>query len=139
MPKLNIVLRVLPKRKIKKLINILLGFFQSLEYKKHLLNHTLAVVQNYKSWFLNISSCSYKQEVCLLNWTFSKLFLWKKMAFFHGGSNFFTYVTRTCPHLSTYSRKLGNYNGTIIFVIDIMKKSFPPNLKFTFLPLSKPK
>ena len=28
---------------------------------------------------------------------------------------FFTYVTKTCPHLSTYSRKPWNYNGTIIF------------------------
>ena len=33
----------------------------------------------------------------------------------------FTYVTKTCAHLSTCSRKPGNYNGTIIFVIDIIK------------------
>ena len=35
----------------------------------------------------------------------------------------FTYGTKTRAHLSTYSSKLGNYNGTIIFEIDIMKKS----------------
>ena len=33
------------------------------------------------------------------------------------------YVAKTCAHLSTYSRKSGNYNDTIIFEIDIMKKS----------------
>ena len=32
-----------------------------------------------------------------------------------------------------------NYNRTIIFEIDIMKKSSPINLKSMFLPLSKPK
>jgi len=42
-------------------------------------------------------------------------------------SKFFTYVTKTYPNLPTYSRKLGNYNGTIIFDIDIMKKSSPIN------------
>ena len=52
---------------------------------------------------------------------------------------FFTYVTKTRSNLYTYSRKPGNYNDTIIFEIDIMKKSSPINLKFTFLPLSKPK
>ena len=30
------------------------------------------------------------------------------------------YVTKTCANLSTYSRKPGNYNGTIIFETDIM-------------------
>ena len=35
---------------------------------------------------------------------------------------FFTYVTKPRAHLSTYSRKLGNYNDTIIFEIDIIKK-----------------
>ena len=53
-------------------------------------------------------------------------------------SKFFTYVTKTRPNLPTYSRKLENYNGTIIFEIDIIKKSSPINSKFTFLPLSKP-
>ena len=53
---------------------------------------------------------------------------------------FFTYVTKTRANLSTHSRKPGNYNDTIIFEIDIMKKSSPINLEFTFLPkLSKPK
>ena len=56
---------------------------------------------------------------------------------------FFTYVTETQANLSTYSRKPGyhnleNYNGTIDFEIDTMKKSSPINSKFTFLPLSKP-
>ena len=41
---------------------------------------------------------------------------------------FFTYVTKTRANLTTYSRKLENYNGTIIFEIDIMKNSSPINL-----------
>ena len=45
-----------------------------------------------------------------------------------GCYTFFTQVTKTRPNLSTYSRKPGNYNGTIIFEIDIMKKSSPINL-----------
>ena len=40
----------------------------------------------------------------------------------------FTYVTKTCDNLTTYSRKPENYNGTIIFEIDIMKNSSPINL-----------
>ena len=40
---------------------------------------------------------------------------------------FVTYVTKTHPHSSTYSRKPENYNGTNIFEIDIMKKSSPIN------------
>ena len=51
---------------------------------------------------------------------------------------FFMYVTKTCLNLTKYSRKPVNYN-TIIFEINIMEKSYPINLKFTFLPLSKPK
>ena len=47
-------------------------------------------------------------------------------------SKCFTYVTKTIANLATYSRKPGNYNGTIIFEIDIMKNSSPLNLKFTF-------
>ena len=50
---------------------------------------------------------------------------------------FLTYVTKTRPNLPANSRKLGNYNSTIIFEIDMMK--ILPNLKLTFLPLSKPK
>ena len=38
-------------------------------------------------------------------------------------SKFFTYVTKTCANLSTYSRKPGNCIRTINFEIDIMKKS----------------
>ena len=52
---------------------------------------------------------------------------------------FLTYVTKTRANLYTYSRKPGNYNGIIIFEIDIMKKFSQINLKFTFLQLSKPK
>ena len=52
---------------------------------------------------------------------------------------FFTYVTKIHPHLSKYSKKAGNCNGAIVFEIDIMKKSYPVNSKFTSLPLSKPK
>ena len=40
---------------------------------------------------------------------------------------FFTYVTKTRANLSTYSRKPGNYNGTINFEIDIMKMASPIN------------
>ena len=40
----------------------------------------------------------------------------------------FTYVNKTCANLTTYSKKPENYNGTIIFEIDIMKKSSPINL-----------
>jgi hypothetical protein len=42
-------------------------------------------------------------------------------------SKFFTYGTKTRPNLSTYSRNSGNYNGTIIFEIDIMKTYYPIN------------
>ena len=51
----------------------------------------------------------------------------------------FTYVTKTIANLTTYSRKLGDYNGTIIFEIDIMKNSSPLNLKFTFFATVKTK
>ena len=54
-------------------------------------------------------------------------------------SKCFSYTTKTRPNLATYTRKPGNNNGTIVFEIDIMKKSYPVNLKFTSLPLSKPK
>ena len=43
-------------------------------------------------------------------------------------SKSFTYVTKTRANLTTYSRKPGNYNGTISFEIDIMKNSSPINL-----------
>ena len=39
----------------------------------------------------------------------------------------FTCVTKTIANLATYSRKLENYNGTIIFEFDIMKNSSPIN------------
>ena len=41
---------------------------------------------------------------------------------------FFMNVTKTRENLPTYSRKPENYNGAIIFEIDIMKKSSPINL-----------
>ena len=56
-----------------------------------------------------------------------------------GNSKCFTYVTKTIANLTTFSRKPGDYNGTIIFEIDIMKKSSPLNLIFTFFAMSKPK
>ena len=40
----------------------------------------------------------------------------------------FTYVTKTCANLTTHSRKPENYNGTIVFEIDIMKNLSPINL-----------
>ena len=54
-------------------------------------------------------------------------------------SKCFTYVTKTVANLTTYSRKPGDYNGTIIFEIDVMKNSSPLNLIFTFFAMSKPK
>ena len=51
----------------------------------------------------------------------------------------FTYVTKTIAILTTYRRKPGDYNGTIIFEIDIMKNSSPHNLKFTFFATIKTK
>ena len=42
------------------------------------------------------------------------------------------YVTKTRANLSTYSRKPGNSHGTIIFEIDIMKKSYPIFVKLDF-------
>ena len=45
-------------------------------------------------------------------------------------------LVRTYPHM--YSRKPGNYNGIIIFEIDIMKKSCPIELEsFSNLTFSK--
>ena len=43
-------------------------------------------------------------------------------------SKCFTHVTKICANLTTYSRKPENYNGTIIFEIDIMKNSSPISL-----------
>ena len=51
----------------------------------------------------------------------------------------FMCVTKTITNLTTYSRKPGDYNGTIIFEIDIMKNSSPLNLKFTLFAMSNPK
>ena len=51
----------------------------------------------------------------------------------------FTYLTKTVANLTTYSRKPGDYRGTIIFEIDIMKISSPLNLKFTFFATVKTK
>ena len=45
----------------------------------------------------------------------------------HSSCKCFMYVNKTRANLTTYSRKLENYNGTIIFEIDIMKKSSPIN------------
>ena len=54
-------------------------------------------------------------------------------------SKCFTCFTKTFASSATYSRKPGDYNGTIIFEIDIMKNSSPLNLKFTLFAMSKPK
>ena len=51
----------------------------------------------------------------------------------------FTYVTKTIANSTTYSRKPGDYNGTIIFEFDIMKNSSPLNLKLTFFATVKTK
>ena len=48
-----------------------------------------------------------------------------------------TYVTKTIANLTTYSRKPGDYNGSIIFEIDIMKSHSISNSYI--LLLSKPK
>ena len=57
----------------------------------------------------------------------------------HNWCKCFTCVTKTIANLTTNSRKPGDYNGTIIFEIDIMKNSSPLNLIFTFFAMSKPK
>ena len=56
--------------------------------------------------------------------------VWRKWKITTEGnsSKCFTYVTKTRANLTTYSRKPENYNGTIIFEIDIMKNSSPINL-----------
>ena len=51
----------------------------------------------------------------------------------------FTSARKTRANLTTYSRKPENYNGTIIFEIDIMKNSSPLNSIFKFFAMSKPK
>ena len=48
---------------------------------------------------------------------------------------FLTYVTKTRPNLATYSRKLGNYNGTIIFEVDIIPNQFKYLSNLTFTPM----
>ncbi len=55
------------------------------------------------------------------------------------GCKCFTCVTKTIANLTTYSRKPGDYNGTIIFEIDIIKNSSPLNLIFTSFAMTKPK
>ena len=54
-------------------------------------------------------------------------------------SKCFTYVTKTLANSTPYSRKPGEYNGTIIFEFEIMKNSSPLNLKFTFFATVKTK
>ena len=51
---------------------------------------------------------------------------------------YFTCFTKTIANLTTYSRKPGDYNGTIIFEIDIMENSSQLNLIFTIFAMSKP-
>ena len=54
------------------------------------------------------------------------------------GGKCFTHVTKTCANLTitTYSRKPENYNGTIIFEIDIMKNSSPIDFFTNFCVVS---
>ena len=47
-------------------------------------------------------------------------------------------VIKTIENLTTYSRKPGDYNGTIIFEIDIMKNSFWRNWKIAKMALMNP-
>ena len=51
----------------------------------------------------------------------------------------FTNLVKTIANSTTYCRKPGDCNGTIIFEVDIMKNSSPLNLKFTIFAMSKPK
>ena len=51
----------------------------------------------------------------------------------------FTNVTKTIANSTTFSRKPGDYNGTIIFEFDIMKNSSALNLKLTFFATVKSK
>ena len=45
----------------------------------------------------------------------------RKVVFHSTFDKCFRYVTKTIANLTTYSRKPGDYNGTVIFEIDIMK------------------
>ena len=60
----------------------------------------------------------------------SKIKFWSNFIdlYYRGTGKFFTYVTKIIANLATYSSKLKNYNGIIIFEIDIMKNSSPINL-----------
>ena len=49
------------------------------------------------------------------------------------------YVTKTIANSTTYNRKPGDYNGTIVFEFDIMKNSSSLNSKFTFYATVKTK
>ena len=49
------------------------------------------------------------------------------------------YATKIHANLTTYCKKPEDYNGTIIFEIDIMKNWSPLNLKFTFFATVKTK
>ena len=60
---------------------------------------------------------------------------WKNRRISTFESKCFTYVTKTIANLTTYRRKLGDYNGTIIFEIDIMKNSSPLNLKLALIEI----
>ena len=56
-----------------------------------------------------------------------------------GNGKRFTNVVKTIANSTTYCRKQGDCNGTIIFEVDIMKNSSLLNLKFTIFVMSKPK
>ena len=53
---------------------------------------------------------------------------WKNQTAYNSARKSFTFVAKTRANLTIYSRKPENYNGTIIFEIDIMKNSAPINL-----------
>ena len=55
------------------------------------------------------------------------------------GVNLSRMSPKTIANLTMYSRKVGDYNGTLIFEIDDMKNSSPLNPKFTFFAMLKPK
>ena len=68
-------------------MNILVSFFESrVLVKKHLQNYILAAeVQNCKSSFSNISSCSRKQEVGLLELSAGSFYVIKQPFFMTAG------------------------------------------------------
>ena len=86
-----------------------------------LFGHTTYILHLDRVLFLFRYDLDYLNVVLLL---VSKSFTWF-ICFsndcYYNPCKFYTYVTKTCPNSSTYSRKLGNHNGIVIFEVDVKK------------------